>query len=104
VDRTGTPTYVPHLAERLLALLGSGLRGRVHLAGPEPTTWFELLARARELGGLPGELTEQKSDDLELSARRPANSALASEILPVPGVDGLPPLREALRAMLEPAR
>lgn len=104
VDRTGTPTYVPHLADRLLALLHSGLRGVVHLAGPEPTTWFDLLARAREAGDLPGELTEQKTDDLALSAPRPRNSALASEVLPVPGVASLPPLEEALRDVLERSR
>jgi dTDP-4-dehydrorhamnose reductase len=104
VDRTGTPTYVPHLAGGLLALLASGLRGLVHLAGPEPTTWFDLLARARDLGGLPGDLTEQKSDDLALPARRPRNSGLASEILPISGVALLPSLDEALRAGLERVR
>jgi dTDP-4-dehydrorhamnose reductase len=104
VDRTGTPTYVPHLARGLVALALSGVRGLVHLAGPESTTWFDLLARARDVGGLPGELTEQKSDDLSLLARRPRNSALASEILPVPGVAPLPPLEEALRAMVEGVR
>jgi dTDP-4-dehydrorhamnose reductase len=103
VDRTGTPTYVPHLAGGLVALLASGLRGLVHLAGPEPATWFDLLARARHLGGLPGELFEQKSGELSLPARRPRNSALASEILPVPGVDPLPPLEEAILAMLQRA-
>ncbi|HEV8572089.1 MAG TPA: dTDP-4-dehydrorhamnose reductase [Actinomycetota bacterium] len=104
VDRTGTPTYVPHLVDGLVALLSSGLRGVVHLAGPEPTTWFDLLARARDLGGLRGELTEQKSDDLALPARRPRNSALASEIVPVSGVTSLPSLDEALRAMLQRVR
>lgn len=101
VDRTGTPTYVPHLADRLLALLGSGLRGLVHLAGPQATTWFDLVARARHLGGLPGELTEQKSRDLALPAPRPRYSALASEVLPVPGVPPMPPLDQALRELLE---
>ena len=101
VDRTGTPTYVPHLADRLVALLDTGLRGLVHVAGSEPTTWFDLLARARDLAGLPGELVEQRSADLSLSAPRPRNSALASEVLPVPGVQSLPPLEEALRELLE---
>jgi dTDP-4-dehydrorhamnose reductase len=100
VDRTGTPTYVPHLADRLLALVLSGLRGTVHLAGPEPTTWFDLLARARGIAQLPGELTEQKSGELSLPAPRPRNSALASEVLPVPGVQPLPPLDEAVRDLL----
>jgi dTDP-4-dehydrorhamnose reductase len=104
VDRTGTPTYVPHLATGLVALLASSVRGLVHLAGPEPTSWFDLLVRARGLGALPGELTEQKSGDLSLAASRPRNSALASEVLPVPGVAQLPRLDEALGAMLEAVR
>jgi dTDP-4-dehydrorhamnose reductase len=104
VDRTGTPTYVPHLADRLLALAGSDLRGLVHLSGPEPCTWFDLLARARDAAALPGEPVEQRSADLGLPAHRPRNSALASEILPVPGVAPMPPLDEALRAMLGTVR
>ena len=101
VDRVGTPTYVPHLADRLLALLQSDLRGLVHLGGPEVSTWFDLLARARDLADLPGELVEQKSADLSLPAPRPRNSALASEVLPVQGVDPLPPLDRALADLLE---
>jgi dTDP-4-dehydrorhamnose reductase len=104
VDRTGTPTYIPHLADRLLALVTSGLRGLVHLAGPEPTTWYDLLARARDLGHLPGELTEQKTDQLALPAPRPRNSALASEVLPVPGVDRFPALDDSLQDLLERIR
>jgi dTDP-4-dehydrorhamnose reductase len=100
VDRIGTPTYVPHLVDRLLSLLDSGVRGVVHVAGPEPATWFDLLARARDMAGLPGELVEQKSADLSLPAPRPRKSALASEILPQPGLDRLPPLDEALAELL----
>jgi dTDP-4-dehydrorhamnose reductase len=101
VDRIGTPTYVPHLADRLAALVDSDLRGLVHVAGPQPTTWFGLLARARDLAGLPGELIEQRSADLSLPAPRPKNSALASEVLPVPRVDALPPLDRALAELLD---
>jgi dTDP-4-dehydrorhamnose reductase len=100
VDRIGTPTYVPHLADRLVALIHTDLRGPVHVAGPQPTTWFGLLARARDLAGLPGELIEQRSADLSLPAPRPRNSALASEVLPVPRVGALPPLDQALAELL----
>jgi dTDP-4-dehydrorhamnose reductase len=101
VDRVGTPTYVPHLADRLVALLHSDLRGLVHVGGPEATTWFDLLARARDLGGLRGEVIEQKSAELSLPAPRPRNSALASDVLPVPGVDPFPPLDRALADLLD---
>jgi dTDP-4-dehydrorhamnose reductase len=100
VDQTGTPTYVRHLAERLLPVVEAGLRGVVHLAGPEPTTWFDVLIRARDLGGLPGSVVEQKADELDRPAPRPRNSALRSVILPGTSVPPMPPLDEALRELV----
>lgn len=97
VDRTSSPTYVGHLAERLLSLAASGLRGVAHLAGPEPLSWFDVLARARRLADLPGDLVEQKADDLDRPAPRPVNSSLTSL---VPEVPGLPPVEESLRDLL----
>jgi dTDP-4-dehydrorhamnose reductase len=100
VDQVGSPTHVAHLAERLLPLAASGVRGVVHLAGPEATTWHEALARARSLGALPGELLEQKADELGRPAPRPAYSALASEVLPATEVTPMPPLDEAIRRVV----
>jgi dTDP-4-dehydrorhamnose reductase len=99
VDRTGTPTFVPHLAGLLPRLIVSGIRGTVHVAGPETTTWFDLLERAKRLGGLTGEVVEQKSADLGLPAPRPSNSALKSLVLSEE--HALPPLDDAIRDHLE---
>ncbi|HET6770618.1 MAG TPA: dTDP-4-dehydrorhamnose reductase [Actinomycetota bacterium] len=104
VDLVGTPTYVPHLAERLIPLVRSGHRGVVHLGGPEVTTWHDVLVRAVDLAALPGEVAEQKADELERPARRPANSALASLVLPIPDVRPMPPLEEALNELMETVR
>jgi dTDP-4-dehydrorhamnose reductase len=104
VDQTGTPTYVGHLAERLVPLIESGSRGVVHLAGPEPTTWFSVLVRAKELGNLPGEVHEQKADELGRLAPRPANSALTSVVLPETDVPAMPSLDDALREVLADVR
>jgi dTDP-4-dehydrorhamnose reductase len=101
VDLVGTPTYVQHLAERLIPLVLSGHRGVVHLGGPEVTTWHDLLSRAVHLGALPGEVTEQKADELGRPARRPANSALTSLVLRTPEVPPMPPLEDALDEMME---
>lgn len=101
VDRVGTPTYVPHLAEALLALAGSGHAGTVHVAGPEATTWHHLFVRVAAAGDLPGEVQEQKAGDLGLPAPRPANSALTSLVLPAIGVGPLPSLDRAIRDLLE---
>jgi dTDP-4-dehydrorhamnose reductase len=104
VDRTGSPTYVVHLAERLLPLATSGVRGVVHLAGPQPATWYDVVARAKELGGLPGEILEQKNDELGRPAPRPDNSALTSVVLPGTGVPAMPSLDEAIQKVLSGVR
>lgn len=100
VDLHGAPTYVRHLAERLVPLAVSGLRGIVHVGGPERCSFHDLLDRGRRRGGLPGALTEQKSDDLGRPAPRPADSSLTSLVLAGATVPPMPPLDEALDDLL----
>jgi dTDP-4-dehydrorhamnose reductase len=104
VDLVGTPTYVPHLAQRLIPLVQSGHRGVVHLGGPEVTTWHDLLTRAVHMAALPGEVTEQKADELGRPARRPANSALVSLVLREMDVPPMPPLDAAVGQLMEAVR
>lgn len=101
VDLHGTPTYVVHLAERILPAVLAGLRGIVHLGGPDRMTYHELLSRAKMAGDLPGELVEQKAGDLGRPAPRPADSSLTSLVLEGSGVPPMPPALEAIRELLE---
>lgn len=100
VDQVGTPTFVGHLAERILPLVASGVRGVVHVAGPEVTTWHDVLTRAKRLGDLPGQVVPRKADELARPAPRPASSALISRVLPGKDVPPMPPLDEGIREVL----
>ncbi len=99
VDRVGTPTYVHHLASRILPLVLTGRFGTYHVAGPESASWFDVLTRAKALRGLPGEIVHQHTADLGLPAPRPRGSALVSVFLHELGIDPLPPLDVALKEM-----
>lgn len=101
VDRIGTPTYVRHLAERIMPLVLSERFGTYHLGGPEATTWFDVLTRARRIGDLKGEPFEQRADDLGLAAERPLNSALTSVYAQAVGVPPMPPLDQAIKELLD---
>jgi dTDP-4-dehydrorhamnose reductase len=99
-DRTGSPTYVDHLAERLVPLALTGRFGTYHLAGPEPTTWHDLLERLCRVGHLPGAVVPQRAEELGLPAPRPRASALRSVFVENLSLPDFPPLERALEAVL----
>jgi dTDP-4-dehydrorhamnose reductase len=101
IDHVGTPTFVHDLAARILPLVLTGRSGTYHLAGPDPASWHDVLVQAKAAGGLHGEVAEQTSASLGRPAPRPADSSLASVLVPHLGIDPMPPLRESLRAFLE---
>jgi dTDP-4-dehydrorhamnose reductase len=100
-DRVGSPTYVHHLAAQLVPLALTGRFGTYHLAGPESSTWFDVLTRLRTLGGFDAPVQSQHAADLGLPAPRPVASALTSVFVENLSLPGFPPLETALEAMLQ---
>jgi dTDP-4-dehydrorhamnose reductase len=100
-DRVGTPTYVRDLAERLVPLLLTRRWGTYHLAGPEATTWLDVLMRCRVIADLPGSVEPQRAVDVGLVAPRPSFSALTSVMVAGTTVPPFPPLDDALARFLE---
>jgi dTDP-4-dehydrorhamnose reductase len=102
-DRIGSPTFVRHLAERLIPLALTRRFGTYHLAGPEAVSWYDVLDRARTVGGLPGRLHRQRSEELALVAPRPVNSSLVSVVADAIGIPAFPSLDEAVKELLSAA-
>jgi dTDP-4-dehydrorhamnose reductase len=103
-DRVGTPTFTRDLAPLLLPLLMTGRFGTYHLAGPQAASWYDVLTRARTIGGLSGEVRPQSAEELGLAAPRPAYSALTSLYVSELGLPPMPSLDDALSRFLEQVR
>ena len=100
-DRIGSPTFVRHLAARILPLLLTARFGTYHVCGAEPASWFDVLAHAKSIGNLPGELTEQTSEELALPARRPRNSSMVSLFTKDLGLEPMLPLEVAVKEWID---
>jgi dTDP-4-dehydrorhamnose reductase len=96
-DSVVSPTYVPDLVHASLDLLIDDERGLWHLANDGAVTWAGLARRAARLAGLDSSGVEERaSAELNLAARRPAYSVLASER----AASLLPTLEDALSRYL----
>jgi dTDP-4-dehydrorhamnose reductase len=76
-DQRGCPTYAPHLARGLVALVEANAGGRYHLAGSGSATWCELARAVAEGAGLdPSRIRSATTADLGRPAPRPPYSVL----------------------------
>lgn len=100
-DLVVSPTYVPDLVNTTLDLLIDGETGTMHLANQGALTWADFARRAVEEGQmhLPSKnkdvlkslLVNTSEQNMQYRARRPKNSALASDRISI-----LPSIENAL--------
>jgi len=77
-DQFGSPTYAPHLAEAIAALVGTGAYGTYHLAGRGAVSWFELASVLYLRLGISTRVERVTSAEFPRPARRPRFSALTT--------------------------
>jgi dTDP-4-dehydrorhamnose reductase len=79
-DSIVSPTYVPDLVNTALDLLIDGEKGIWHLSNRGEISWSDFAREIASRAGLQADLIRPvQVSDLGLAARRPLNSALASE-------------------------
>jgi dTDP-4-dehydrorhamnose reductase len=103
-DTFGTPTYAPHLAERLHRLAQIDLPGLYHIVNSGSGASFAQFAlKAFELAALDPSLLQTVSvDSLARPAPRPRNSRLSCLLSDAMGLDPMPLWTEALREFVAP--
>lgn len=92
-DQHGSPTYAPHLAQALVALMQTEAFGVWHLAGSGDTTWYGLTCRLYQMMGLTTTVVPVTTEEFPRPAARPACSILES--LQSPSIE-LPPWESGL--------
>ena len=97
------PTWTRDVARALLFLLEREVTGVVHVSGPTAGTRYALtMETARRLGETAGHITSSKTV-IPRKARRPRNSALATDKLRALGFTGLTPFPDIIQAVLASA-
>lgn len=99
-DEVSSPTYVPDLADGVVALLGQDRPGVYHLVNEGVATRFQFAQAAVELAGLHAPLEPITSDSFDRPSTPPPYAPLSNVFGAAAGVR-LRPWREALAAFLE---
>ena len=86
IDKYGSPTSAKDLVATMLRLAERKATGLYHVAGAGSCNWFEYAEHVLKSVGRSHPLEPIQFGDLNRPARRPANTALASERLPALGL------------------
>lgn len=79
-DQVGSPTWTWHLAYGLVRLIDSDAFGLHHMAASGSCSWYEFAKEIFEKAGMEVVTLSASTDMIGRKAKRPAYSALASEI------------------------
>jgi dTDP-4-dehydrorhamnose reductase len=99
-DQLFSPTYAPDLAAAVVALIGGGARGLVHVTNQGACSWHDLAVAGLELAAVRADVERITTVDLGAAARRPAYSVLSTARYQSLGGPPLRPWREAVAEML----
>jgi dTDP-4-dehydrorhamnose reductase len=80
-DQICTPSYVPHVARGILALLEAGATGTFHVTNGGWTSWHGLASELFKQAGLSTAVRQITSRDYPSAVERPRYSVLATEKL-----------------------
>lgn len=99
-DQTVSPTYAPHLAQGLLALLESGAPyGLYHMVNEGAVTWYDYASEALRVAGIDHPVEAMSYKDWPSRVRRPAFSALENKRLHEIGIS-LPSWQQGVAAYI----
>jgi len=101
-DQHCTPSYVPHVARAVLALLGvtrpePAPWGIYHVTNRGQTTWYEFAVEAFRLAGMETSLAPISTAEYGAAAPRPAYSVLDTTAYHRLGGPAMPDWKQALR-------
>lgn len=99
-DQVLSPTFAPHLAEAIVALIDVDARGLYHVASGGEVSWFEFAQALFELAGVAADLSPTTTAEYGAPAPRPAYSALDSGRLAQAGAAAPPDWKTALAERL----
>ncbi|MGB7053742.1 MAG: dTDP-4-dehydrorhamnose reductase [bacterium] len=77
-DQQASFTYIKHLSEAILRIVGSEEYGLFHIVNNGIASWFDFAKKAQSLMKFKTEIVPVKLAELDLHARRPLFSPLAS--------------------------
>lgn len=102
-DQWCTPSYVPHVAAAILALLEEGTPGTFHVTSAGATTWHGFAGELFRQAGLPVKVTPIASRDYPSPVPRPGYSVLDTSKLARLGIS-LPDWRDGIADYLAAGR